>query len=203
VPQGSRTLCRWQLIGAVAVLPFVVAGCASTGAATQATPRSSPSMHHSMAPGMSMADTAHHAGPSASALMVCSSEIREDVAGVLALRSPAPTTTSWARHQYTCTYRLPTGPLVLSVQDSTDVRVGRAYFDRLRARLAGARTIRGLASFGLPAAQTKDGRVIFLRNGKTLEVDARGLPPRIGPHRRSPADIAYAVAADVVGCWSE
>jgi hypothetical protein len=203
VPRAFPMQRRWRSLGAVAVLPFMVAGCATSGAMTEAAPRSSSSSATAMPPGMSMAATARHAGPSAAARMICGAETREAVAGVLELPAPPPTKTSWSHHRYTCTYQLATGPLVLSVQDSTNLRSGRRFYDRLSKQLAHPKTIRGLASFGLPAAETTNGHVIFLKDGKTLEVDASKLPRQVGAHRRPRTDIAYAVAADVVGCWSE
>ena len=35
----------------------------------------------------------------------------------------------------------------------------------------------------------------------TLNVDATRLPARAGPTRDSRADIAYALATDIIACW--
>jgi len=63
--------------------------------------------------------------------------------------------------------------------------------------------LKGLQAFGLPAYESADGRVVFLKDGKTLAVDAGALPRVAGPGGESRTEVAYAVAADVVGCWSE
>lgn len=143
------------------------------------------------------------AAPSASARMVCSPEIRRDVALTLALRSLAAGDVTWTKELYTCTYQTVGGALVLSVKDSPDAATGRGYFNTLKGRLGPTRPLVGLAAFGLPAYETQDGTVVFLKDGKTLTVDATELAPESIPDHQSPADVAYAIAADVIGCWSE
>jgi hypothetical protein len=66
-----------------------------------------------------------------------------------------------------------------------------------------AAPLSGLLSLGLPSYETRSGSVVFLKDGKTLTVDATGLPNSIGPSSLSRSELAYAVAADVVACWSE
>ena len=56
---------------------------------------------------------------------------------------------------------------------------------------------------GLPSFATPDGNVAFLKDGKTLRVDASGLPATTLPQGSSNGEVAYAVAAAVVGCWTE
>ena len=101
------------------VQPGLVAGLAllaSSGAALVAIPAQAATVRTSaaitsvamhMAPGMRMPDgtrmpaKAAVPGPSASARMVCSPEIRRDVATALALKAPPSATATWSNHLYT------------------------------------------------------------------------------------------------------
>ena len=76
------------------------------------------------------------------------------------------------------------------------------YFDRLRSRLPHTKAIRGLASFGFASFQTPRGDVVFLKDHKTLWVDATRLAPTDLPAGTSRAHVAYGVAA-VIACWTE
>lgn len=196
---------RTRLLVPLAALTILAAGCATTDASSRPAPATSPrtsaSAGSSMS-GMSMPDMATGAGPSATARMVCGAEIRGNVARVSALSAPAGTST-WADHLYTCTYRLPAGSLVLSVKDSADAASGKQFFARLRQHVGHTTPLSGMLSLGLPSFQTSDGTVVFLKDGKTLTVDATRLPSTIGRYRQSRPDLAYAVAASVVACWSE
>jgi hypothetical protein len=62
------------------------------------------------------------------------------------------------------------------VRRSAATEAGRHYFESLRNRLVDVEELRGMVSFGLPAYETDDGSVVFLRDGKTLHVDATALP---------------------------
>lgn len=206
----KHRIMRPGLIAGLALL----AGSGATVAAipTQAaTPRTSvavtPVAIH-MAPGMRMPDgtrmpaKAAVPGPSASARMVCSSEVRRDVATALALKAPPSATATWSNHLYTCTYHLVGGPLVFSVKESGSVPTAHTYVTALRHRLAPTQPLRGAVSLGLPAYQTSAGNVIFLKDDKTLQVNATAMPQHIGPHRESRSTFAYQMATDVLGCWS-
>jgi hypothetical protein len=198
----------------LAALSLVLAGCAAAHAATPHAPSGSMSPGMSMPPSMSMpgmspAGTASPAprtdtisGPSASSRMVCGPEIRGDVVAMLGLHSVPATTTTWAGHLYTCTYHLPAGPLVLSVQESSDVASATAYFSALRQRLAPTHPLTGLLSLGETAYDTPGGKVVVLKDDKTLQIDATGLPRVAGQHQQSRTDLAYEVASDIIGCWT-
>jgi hypothetical protein len=168
----------------------------------------------SMGPGESMSDmngpdastpaTAAGSGrPSAGSRMVCAPEIRREIGRLLALR-PAPRgRTTWVDHVYTCTYRLPVGPLVLQVTESRDVPAARRAFAGLRNTLGPTQALSALEGLGLPAYETRDGTAVFLKDNKMLRVDATRLAP--GTARRSPSstEVAYEVATDVMGSWAE
>ncbi len=196
-----------RLLGLLAAATLLVTGCATTEAASvpSASQPSSPSM--SMAPGMTMAPGMRLSGmggrPSATARMVCGSEIRQAVAGVLGLPAMPAAGSTWSNGLFSCTYRLASGPLVLSVDDSDSVSAGRRYFTALEGRASDPQPLRGLQTFGLPSFRTAAGTVAFLKDGKTLVVDATAQSGSIGQHHLSPSDLAYAVAADVIACWSE
>jgi hypothetical protein len=135
--------------------------------------------------------------------MICSQEIRRAIQQKLALDSVPSGTATWAGSRYTCRYQLSVGRLLLSVQDSPNAKSGHSYFLGARERADGARQLPGLLGLGLPSFETRGGTVAFLKDGKTLTVDASALPNRLGPADLSRTDLAYAVAAAVVACWSE
>ncbi len=197
----------------VAVVPLLLAGC---GTASSSMARAT----HEMADGSTMSGSsmpgltsshdagAHErgaglSGPSETASMVCSDEIRDAVGHTLALRRPPAGLPQWQDGTYRCTYPLAGGDLRLSVKDLDAARPGRAYFDGLRTRLPAPRTIRGLAAFGFPAFATAHGDVVFIKDHKTLWVDASRLTAGDLPPGRSRADVAYGVAAAVIACWTE
>ena len=143
--------------------------------------------------------------PSQPARMICSDEIRDAVKRTFALTRAVTGTGSWevGDRTYSCTYRLPGGTLRLSVQDALAETEGAAYFRTLRGRLPDGRTIRGVEGFGLPSLQTSAGQVAFLKDGKTLVVDASALSRSGLPKGYSRSEAAYSIAAAVVACWSE
>jgi hypothetical protein len=186
---------RTKQLGLLAALPILLAGCATA----QATDRSSSTKP--MSPGMSMPGMPKEAGPSATAKMICGPEIRTDVAKVLALSARPPVTATWAHSLYTCTYRLPVGRLVISVKESGDVPSAHTYFTALRGNLGASHTLRGLSALGLPAYETTDGTVVFVKDDKTLHVDGTGLP-RNAANGESRTNLAYTIATDILGCWN-
>lgn len=196
----------------LAVLPLLLAGCGSTspssgGGATRVmrdhTAMGGSGMSEMSHSGSLAAGRGNHASPSATASMICGEEIRLAVGRSLDLPTAPQGARSWHHRVFGCTYHLAPGDLRLSVKDLTSPQPGRAYFDHLRARLAGASAIRGLANFGLPAFETPRGDVVFVKDHKTLWVDASRLEPSALPAATTRQDVAYAVAAAVVGCWTE
>ena len=205
-----------RLTGAVIAGSFLLAGCATSNAATQSSAvatrapagpsSSSPSPAPSsgaMSPGMVMPDGSvmdgGPAGPSASARMICGTEARGDIAKILALTSlPAPAA-HWADRLYTCTYRLPQGPLVISVKESADAAATRAYVSAERRRLGAAHDLAGLTA---GAFGTATGTVALTKDSNTLTVDATGLPAEFGPAHQKRSDLAYEVASVILGCWT-
>lgn len=142
-------------------------------------------------------------GPSESSTMICSDEIAGAVRRNLELKTDPVGLHSWSDRLYSCTYQLAAGDLRLSVKDLDAAGPGRAYYDGLHRRLPGASAIRGLANFGFPAFETPRGDVVFIKDHKTLWVDASRLRPSALPSGASRQDVAYGVAAAVIGCWTE
>jgi hypothetical protein len=206
---------RTRRVAYAASLLVVLTACSATtsnthsgsGAPSSHPVSMSPGMGMSpgmkMSPGMNMRDAARQAGPSRAARMICGREIRGDISRKLAVGTVAPGTVTWDNMVYSCSYQLGEGPLVLSVQDSPNDAIGRAYFRSTRQNAEKAQPLHGLLSLGLPSYETPDGSVVFLKDGKTLTVDASKLQDSIGPSHLSRSALAYAVAADVVACWSE
>lgn len=172
---------------------LLLTGCAgATGHQPTANPVASTG--HS---GMAMAGTSDL--PSDTAKMVCGDDIRGQVSQVLKLSTPPKTESSWADQLYTCTYRLPMGPMVLSVKQSAGTAQAASYFSTLRPTLGSTETLQGLGerSYG-----TGDGVVVVIKDNMTLKVDTTGLPKVFGADQQRRSDLAYEIASDVLGCWT-
>ena len=92
---------------------------------------------------------------------------------------------------------------MISVQESSDAESARSYFDTMQGNLAPVQPIEGLANLGLPAYETTDGVVVFLKDNMTLQVDARKVSDKIGPHGVTRTAFSYQVATAILGCWTE
>jgi len=212
---------RAALLTAVAL---VLSGCG--GASTDTDAASAPAAEHTMADGEVMAGHEHSAGssdgeaehegghgsghgadhdsaagPSGAAQMICEPVVQKAVKRLVDGDYTGEPARDWRDGVLTCSYDVSGGSLVLSVHDAPDETIGRTHFDATTAATAGAKAIRGIASHGLPAFQTSDGRAFFLKDGKTLTVDATGLPARIGQFDYTREHLAYAVASVVIACW--
>jgi hypothetical protein len=198
---------RWAaLVAASAVL---LAGCASSAGADQPARMAGPA-GAAMTPGMVMPDgstmgamapsaSSQQSGPSAAALMICSDETRADIAQVLALPDRPTATATWRAHTYTCSYRLPAGPFVLSVTESADGAAAARYLADARRRLGTTTDLAGLTegAFGTAA-----GNVLLRKDNDVLHVDATALPAVFGTQGQKRADFAYEIASDILGCWT-
>jgi hypothetical protein len=213
-----RRFGRTTLALALASATLLLAGCGSGSS-------SSPTATHTTADGMVMGGTSMPAkqpsdhpstasdpnvnggrgadGPSEAASMICGAETARAVRRNLDLGATPVGVHSWDHRIFTCTYPLPGGDLRLSVKDLDQSGPARDYFDQLRRRLGDATHIIGLASFGFPAVESPHGDVVFLKDQKTLWVDASRLRRRDLPSGESRQDVAYGVASAVIGCWTE
>jgi hypothetical protein len=198
-------------LAAIATIGVLASGCASSS--DGGSPKKADAQHSASSTsgrsagksGMDMADMNSGTGPSAPAKLICGDEIKDAVRRTFAM-STAPTgTPTWSKadQTFSCRWQVPHGTLAMSVQDTADLKAGRAYFDRLRARLAGARRIGGMENFGFPAFSTPSGNVVFLKDGKTLRVDASSLSKSALPSGFSREDTAFSIASAVIACWSE
>jgi hypothetical protein len=199
----------------LAVLGLLLAGCGTAGSAATTHPGTSPSVAkgmHRMPDGSLMPDSQMSSmpgmgrtssKPSATAAMICSTEIRHTLQKNLGAATAPRSSTRWADRIYTCTYHLTQGELTASVQDAATVPAGQRFFAAIRARTPGLHKITGLQSLGLPGYADNHGIVLFLKDGKTLQVDATALPAATGRYHQTPAAVAYGLAADILACWSE
>lgn len=198
-------------------LPLVIAAiaaCALTGCAPLASAPTGSERHdethtrhdetHTMDDGsvMSGADHAATAGPSPAAQMICDGQVVEAVATIVGNHSPLIPAARWAEPVFSCTFDIDGRPLVLSVHDATDVAVGEDHFASLLTTYVDAENIDGMLGLGLPSFATPNGVVAFLRDGKSLVVDASALSPELGPNgTRTREQVAYALASSVLVCW--
>lgn len=201
----------YQRSGRVAA-GVILAATLATLAACGSSPKVTPSGMMTMPDGTVMSSsqmssmpgmTNSSSGPSSSARMICSDEIVGAVQRNVAISKAPPHHASWADQTYTCTYALPGGTLRLSVKDLTSMSAGRAWFENLRKRLSRPANIQGMANLGFPSFETPSGDVVFLKDGKTLWVDASDVPHSLVPPGSSRTGVAYGVAAAVIACWKE
>jgi hypothetical protein len=205
----NRPRPKWTL--ALVAGALLLTGCgAATTAATAATATSTTeavagSVSPGMAPGMVMPDGSvmgaapGAAKPPALAVMVCGDEVRGDVTKVLSLPAQPATAATWVDQLYTCTYRLPVGPLVLSVKQSADATAAHDYYLAARKRIGSTVDTAGLGTY---AYRTPAGVVGLVKDNFTLTVDATGLPVQFGSQGQKRTDLAYEVASVVLGCWT-
>lgn len=196
-----------RLIGALGVLAaagLVLSGCGSGH--TNATNNAGGT--HVMAGGGVMSDSemaamSTSANPSAAASMICDAEVAQSVQRTFALPTAPLGRHTWVDQTFRCQYQLPHSTLRLSVKDLDAEPQGGAHFVTLRHKSPGASPIRGLQNFGLPAFETPNGSVAFLKDHRTLLVNAEGVATRDLPPGFTRAAVAYSIAASVVACWSE
>jgi hypothetical protein len=205
-------------VGAIAVAALLTSGCASAAAgyAGGSGPREihvmpdgshMPGAEHGVEDGTEHGSEPEHEtayGPSDAAQMICAGQVVTAVSRILDLANDVLPSSTWTHPMFTCTYEIDGAPLVLSVHDAVEKRDGEQHFAELMDATDGAKEIEGLLGLGMPSFSTGDGVVAFLRDGKTLVVDATGLPRDLGQNgEQTRHDVAYAVASAVLVCWVE
>lgn len=200
---------RW--LAATAVATLLMTGCASTAPETQSG--ANPEAAHVMPDGTVMSGSEHEDhdaehgnehGPSAAAQMICAGQVVTAVANILGLESEVSPSSSWEKPMFTCTYEIDGHPLVLSVHDATNQAEGDDYFVALQNSTDNAATIEGTLGLGMRSFSTGEGIVAFMRDGKTLLVDATELPAGLGADKdTTQSQAAYAIATAVLACWVE
>ena len=188
---------------------LLLSGCAAGAASAppSAVPSASEAENHGAhdhdAGGTSAHATPAADGPSEAALMVCGDQTKGNVTSILVLKATPHTINSWADSTFTCTYHLPDGDLVISVQEAADQAAARSYFDAMQALAKDATPIKGLANLGFPAYETADGSAVFQKDNMILHVDASDLPAAVGPNGVTPAAFAYQLSTTILACWVE
>jgi hypothetical protein len=167
---------------------LLLAGCGASADAA-AGPRSAATMSMSSAGNP----------PPDNALMVCGDDISSKVVQVLKLDRPPMTDSEWADPVYTCTYHLPMGEMVLSVQVAADDASAGDLFDADRTRRAPTQDLLGL---GERAFGTAAGVAVVIKDNQVLTVDATALPAVFGDNDQRRTDLANEIASDVLGCWT-
>jgi len=119
---------------------------------------------------------------------------------VLKLKKQPQVHSTYSAGLYTCTYDLPIGPMVVSVQHSATKAAAVNY---MTTRSAAVHAGQKLAGLGEGAYATGTGVVLTIKDNETLEVDTTGLPRVFGSEQQKRSDLAYEIASDVLGCWTE
>jgi hypothetical protein len=181
----------------VLALPVLLAGCATSEAAVGSTQATTAGGTTGSTTGSTTASDA--GGPPETAAMVCGDEIRDKVQQVLALPDRPATESRWADSTLTCTYRLPMGPMTLTVQVLPGAAQAHTALDTGRAAIPGAHDLAGLGEL---AYGDDAGRVGVLKDAEVLTVDTTALPVQFGVNEQKRTDLAFEVASDVLGCWT-
>jgi hypothetical protein len=200
-----RVKRRDWLLGTVAASTALLVGCATTtsGAVSTTVPSMAvPGTSDSSIPKSTSAGSAE-AAPSSASQMICGTETRDNITRALARAAPPHSVDSWINRKYTCKYHLTDGEFVISVEESSDAATARSYFDTMHGNLAPVQPIEGLANLGFPAYKTADGVVVFLKDNMTLQVDARKLTHKVGPHGVTRTAFSYGIATAILACWTE
>jgi hypothetical protein len=201
IPAAAGDVTRQVRLGTVGRmrgwLPvLVVASALLTACGSSSSPSSSGTTTSTVA---TVAATPAGVNPSASARMICGSEVQKDLSQVLGARPTTVTPPTWVDHRYSCTYVFPTGRLSLSVKELDSAAQTTSYFDHLGTQLGRRRA-------SIPLGQgdfaTNDGSVVARKDWKVLDVDVSGLPTRFGRPSAARADVAVETVATIMGCWS-
>ena len=187
-----------RLVPALVGLVALMAGCAATPGAPGATDGTTAPAVRSAAAAAEAAQYDANTPPEA-AQMICSDEIRGEVADALGLTSNPSPTSAWADHVYTCDYALPMGRLMLAVSVSPSTAAARGQLATLR-RQAGADTQE--AGLGQQAYSASAGTVLAVKDNMVLRVDATGMPDDLGATHEHRLDLARVIAAGVFNCWT-
>ena len=178
---------------ALIAAPLLLAGCAAADAGTTASGSTA------TAPSASAVATTAGTTPPANASMVCGNEIRGKVQQVLKLPALPTVHSTWIKQVYTCTYDLPAGRMILTVQVAATNTAADAAFQARQKATVGATPLLGL---GEHAYATPDGTATVIKDAMTLEVDTTALPAVFGAEQQKRTDLANEIASDVLGCWT-
>ena len=131
--------------------------------------------------------------------MVCSDEIRGKVQQVLKLPALPTVHSTWIKQVYTCTYDLPVGPMVLSVQVAPTKPVAEAAFQSRQKATAGATVLNGLGEHAYRHPDRHRRRHQGRDDAHRRHHRAAAV---FGAEQQKRTDLAYEIASDVLGCWT-
>jgi hypothetical protein len=126
--------------------------------------------------------------------MICADEAAEEIQNTLGVRPSQPPTPAFSDGRYSCRYAYPSGMMVLAVTQPADPNAA------LPGRLPSPVALPGFGEAGYAGA---DGSVLVRKDRMVLEVDVSGLPERFGQPPLPRAQVAIAVAAVILHCWTE
>jgi hypothetical protein len=196
-PSLTFVVALGVLTGCGSLAPIPVAKGHSADVSPQPAPRGQ-AMSGMVMPGAT-ADT-DLTKPTETQALVCGAEIRDTVKQVLTLASRPAVRSTFGGNLYTCSYALPVGTMRLSVQHSANKMTATAYLDAQSKATGAEQTLAGL---GERAKGSGDGIVFVLKDNEVLEVDTTLLPKVFGTEQQKRSDLAYEIASDVLGCWTE
>jgi hypothetical protein len=189
VMRQHKTIC--VLAAFICVLSMT--GCGSSKLATP--------------PGKSQSPTVHvpepaRATPSVSAKLICAHDTQNELAAILGVHTTKPVVPTWARtsHLYSCRYTYHNGVIALSLRELSSKTETDSYFTSFARRLGQTQRLRALDRGVL--FTTKNQSVVVRKDYKVLLVDISGLPAQFGSPPFSRANIALAVAATILDCWT-
>jgi hypothetical protein len=136
--------------------------------------------------------------------MICTEEeISTAITLTLGLNGPPTRSSSWNKPVFHCTYRVPQGPLNLTVTEYSSPAAALASFNQQKTQYAQAKTpIQTLDAIGVPSFLASDDVVLSVKTSHLLRVDATALPKVVGPLHRSRRDLSYLVTSAILKCWS-
>jgi hypothetical protein len=137
--------------------------------------------------------------PSASAQLICSPEVQDDLGYTLGEKTTSPVRPTWSDHVYACDYHYADGEISLSVKELSSAAETTAFYGGLSSRLGDTGSIPHL---GQGAFTTRDGSVVVRKDWRVLLVDVSRLPAEFGSPQTSREDVAITVADVVIACWT-
>jgi hypothetical protein len=179
----------WLGVAAAVVIAF--AGACQSGPAARTSAVQPPPAHAGPAGD----------GPSVSAAMICQPEATGEIAIALGAPTSKQPAGTWQAqdHVYSCRFDYPTGFMVLSVKEMSDVAATDAYFTAAQKSLPSTTPLKVL---GQTAFEGPDGSLYVRKDFKVLHVDVAGLPDHFGQQSITRADVAFRAAAAVMSCWT-
>ena len=183
------TRAVWGALATVCVLTSACGNSAGTGLVATTTTKATVTTEPPQPAGRN---------PSVISQMVCRPKAQSEIQRVLGVTAQV-TTPSWVDHLYRCRYVYGNGSFVLSVKELSSWSETIAYFHSLGSSRG---DVGSLGNLGQGAFTTSDGSVVVRKDWKVLLVDISPLPAQFGKPPTSRSDVAYTIAALILGCWA-